>query len=166
MEVNIKVVDGVLEFKALHVITESQCNKIKAGINKQRIVKWCDDNHVSVDTERSIQSICVMTQARREVDTNTISEMERKMHEFLMFVDDLPEVDSPDDKGGQPIDETVKECLKFAKDVITGIDEGDIDGCTIVSEIGPLVLPCGHMSKDMLRELLVLYIDKYDNKAN
>lgn len=159
MEIDIKVVDGVLEFKALHVITESQHNKITAGINKPRIARWCDDNYVSTDTERSIQCMCIMTQVRTEVDTNTISEMERKMHEFLMFVDDLPEIDSQDDKVNT-------NDLEFVKTV--GSNE-HIVGAILMEEIDkdlPFCVNCGRISGTLLKELFALYIEKYEHKNN
>lgn len=168
MEIVIKAVDGVLEFDAIQVITESEFAKINAGVNQQRIVAWCTDNgSVVVCAERGVQQpVCIMKQIENEVSTSLISETERKMHRFLEFVDTLPEVDLKDDKEDQPIDETVAKFLEKAKNIIKGIDEKELHGAIVITEIGSIGFPRCYLDDSVLRELLTLYIEKYGNKKN
>lgn len=164
MEIVIKAVDGVLEFDAIQVITESEFAKINADVNQQRIVAWCTDNgSVVVSAERGVQQpVCIMRQIENEVGTSLISETERKMHRFLEFVDTLPEVDLEDEKGGRPVDENeVAKFLEKAKKIVKGIDEKELHGTVVVTEIGAIGFPRCYIDDSMLRELLISYIEKY-----
>ena len=164
MEIVIKAVDGVLEFDAIQVITESEFAKINAGINQQRIVAWCTDNgSVAVCAEHGMQQpVCIMKQIENEVSTSLISETERKMHRFLEFVDELPEVDvSKEDVKEEQKEQSQDEIIEFATDTLAGLHNNDVTGAVLITSIGPIGIPCGKISHNVLTQMFETWLEKY-----
>lgn len=156
---------GVLEFKSIQVCTESQFNKIMANINHQRILSWCDDNHVLAEVQKGEQCMSILREVITEVTESEARRMDRLHLEFLKFIDGLSEVDTVEEKKEQE-EQTVKKLLDTARDVLDGIKKGDVDGAVLIAQIGPVGIPCGNISCSMLKELFKLYIDKYEHKEN
>lgn len=161
----VKTVDGVLEFQSIVVCTESQFNKIMAGVNQQRILAWCDDNHVMIEAQKGEQCMSILREVITEVNESEARRVDRLHLEFLKFIDSLPEVDTVEEKKEQE-EQTVKKLLDTARDVLDGIEKGDIDSAVLIAQIGPVGIPCGNISCSMLKELFELYIDKYEHKEN
>lgn len=161
----VKTVDGVLEFQSIVVCTESQFNKIMAGVNQQRILSWCDDNHVMVDAQKGEQCMSILREVITEINESEARRVDRLHTEFLKFVDSLPEVDTVEEKKEQE-EQTVEKLLDFARDVLDDIKKGNIDGAILIAQIGPAGIPCGNISCSTLKELFELYIDKYEHKEN
>jgi hypothetical protein len=161
-----KTKDGVLEFNSVKVCTESEFNKLTAGVNRQKLISWCDDNHISFEAQRGEQYMSIIREVVQEINESEARNIDILHDKFLAFVDTLPEVDIPNKNDNPENMDTVEKCLHFAKEAIAGIDKGDIDGAVFISSIGPIGLPCGHISASILRELLTLYIDKYEHKEN
>ena len=156
---------GVLEFKSIQVCTESQFNKITAGINRQRIISWCDDNHVMFEAQKGEQCMSILREVITEVTESEARRMDRLHLEFLKFVDSLPEVDTVEEKEN-PEEQLIEECLSIVKNALEDINEGNLDGAVLIKEIGPIRFPCGNISPSMLKELFELYLDKYEHKDN
>lgn len=165
MKLIVKTVDGVLEFKSIVLCTESQYNKMTAGVNQQRIIAWCDDNHVMFEVQKGEQCMSILREVITEVNESKARRIDRLHIEFLKFVDSLPEVDTVEDKE-ELGEQTIERRLNTAKEVINGINEGDIDGAVLIAQTGPVGLSCGSISSSMLKELFELYINKYEHKEN
>lgn len=156
---------GVLEFKSIQVCTESQFNKIMANINHQRILSWCDDNHVLAEVQKGEQCMSILREVITEVTESEARRMDRLHLEFLKFVDSLPNVDTVEDKK-ELGEQTIEKFINTAKNIISGIDEGDVNGAILITQVGDIGLPCGQISPSILRELFELYINKYEHKDN
>lgn len=156
----VKTVDGVLEFQSIVVCTESQFNKIMAGVNQQRIIAWCDDHHVMVEAQNGEQCMSILREIITEVNESEARRVDRLHTDFLKFVDSLPEVDAPD-KTEQTDFMPVTE---FVRDMLTDIHNSEIIGAIVVSGIGPLETKWGTISTKTLTEMCELYLDKYEHK--
>ena len=156
--------DGVLEFNSTVVCTESEYNKINAGINQQKIKAWCDDNHVSVETIKGEQCISVIKEIVTEVDEREARRMDRLHENFLRFVSHLPEVDAAE---RCDVDEQLEENIKFVKEVLDEWDETE----TRLGTCGAILLgkdsecnftvPCGRISSHLLKQMFQVWLDKY-----
>lgn len=160
----VKNIDGVLEFNSTVVCTESEYNKINAGINQQKIKAWCDDNHISVETIKGEQYISVIKEIVTEVDEREARRMDRLHENFLRFVSHLPEVDAT--ATGES-DEQLEEDIKFVKEILDKWDETE----TLMGTVGAIILgkdstrefvmPCGHISEKLLKQMFETWLDKY-----
>lgn len=156
--------NGVLEFKSIQVCTESQFNKIMANINHQRILAWCDDNHVLAEVEKGEQCMSILREAVVEVNESEARRIDRLHLDFLKFVDSLPEVDSPDKT--EPEQADFKPATEFVRDILTDIHNCEIIGAIVVRGIGPFETEWGHLSLETLTKMCELYLDKYEHKDN
>lgn len=158
----VKTVDDVLEFQSIVVCTESQFNKIMAGVNQQRILAWCDDNHVMVEAQKGEQCMSILREIITEVNESEARRVDRLHTEFLKFVDSLPEVDAPD-KTEQV---NSKSITVVVSDLLADIHNSEIKGAIIVRKIGPFVSEWGRFSPETLAEMCELYLDKHEHKNN
>lgn len=158
----VKTVDGVLEFQSIVVCTESQFNKIMAGVNQQRILAWCDDNHVMVEAQKGEQCMSILREIITEVNESEARRVDRLHTDFLKFVDSLPEVDAPD-KTEQA---DSKPATVFVSDILTDIHNAEIIGAIVVRRIGPFETEWGRISPKTLTEMCELYLDKHEHKDN
>jgi len=158
----VKTVDGVLEFRSIVVCTESQYNKMTAGINQQRIIAWCDDNHVLYEAQKGQQCVSILREVISEVNESEARRVDRLHTEFLKFVDSLPEVEAPD----EPKQADFKPATEFVRDILTDIHNTEIIGAIVVRGIGPFGMPWGKISLKTLAEMCKLYLDKYEHKDN
>ena len=156
--------NGVLEFKSIQVCTESQFNKITAGINRQRIISWCDDNHVMFEAQKGEQCMSILREAITEVNESEARRMDRLHLEFLKFVDSLPEVDAPDKTEQEQTDS--RPATEFVRDILTDIHNTEIIGAIVVRGIGPFETEWGRISPETLTEMCELYLDKHEHKDN
>ena len=155
--------NGVLEFKSIQVCTESQFNKIMADINHQRILAWCDDNHVLAEVQKGEQCMSILREAVAEVNESEARRIDRLHLDFLKFIDDLPEVDATTD---QPENQDLKPATEFVRDILTDIHNSEIVGAIVVRGIGPFATEWGRISLETLTEMCELYLDKYEHKDN
>ena len=156
----VKTVDGVLEFQSIVVCTESQFNKIMAGVNQQRILAWCDDNHVMVETQKGEQCMSILREIITEVNESEARRVDRLHTEFLKFVDSLPEVDAPNEQEQADF----MPVTEFVRDILTDIHNCEIEGAIIVRGIGPFKTGWGSISLETLTEMCELYLDKHEHK--
>lgn len=159
----VKTVDGVLEFQSIVVCTESQFNKMTAGINQQRIVNWCDDNHVMFEAQKGEQCMSILREVITEVNESEARRIDRLHLDFLKFIDDLPEVDASTD---QPENQDLKPATEFVRDILTDIHNSEIIGAIVVRETDLFVAEWGRISLETLTEMCELYLDKYEHKNN
>ena len=157
-----KTKDGVLEFNSIKVCTESQFNKLGASINRQQIIAWCDDNHISFEIQRGEQYMSIIREVVQEINESEARRIDMLHDKFLEFVDSLPEVDSPD-KTEQA---DYKPAITFIRDILTDIHNSEIIGAIVVRGIGPFETEWGRISRETLTEMCELYLDKYEHKNN
>lgn len=160
----VKTVDGVLEFQSIVVCTESQFNKIMAGVNQQRILAWCDDNHVMVEAQKGEQCMSILREVITEINESEARRVDRLHTEFLKFVDSLSEVDAPDKT--EPKRADFKPATTFVRDMLTDIHNSEIIGAIVVRRIGPFETEWGRISLETLTDMCELYLDKYEHKEN
>lgn len=156
----VKNVDGVLEFRSIIVCTESQFNKMTAGVNQKHILAWCDDNHVTVEAQKGTQCMSILREIITEVNESEARRVDRLHTEFLKFVDSLPEVDALD-KTKQA---DFRSTTEFINDMLTDIHNSEIKGAIVVHEIDSFLVEWGRISKETLAEMCELYLDKYEHK--
>lgn len=157
----VKNVDGVLEFKSIIVCTESQFNKMTAGVNQQRIIAWCNDNHVMFETQKGEQCMSILREVITEVNESEARRIDRLHLDFLKFIDGLPEVDSQEETDGPQKEQSQAEIIEFVTDTLTGLHENDITGAVLITSIGPVNLPCGKISHKVLTQMFEAWLDKY-----
>lgn len=155
-----KTKDGVLEFNSIKVCTESQFNKLSAGINRQRIIAWCDDNHISFEIQRGEQYMSIIREVVQEINESEARRIDVLHDKFLEFVDSLPEVDAPD-KTEQADSQPATE---FVRDILTDIHNCEIIGAIVVRRIGPFETEWGRISLETLTKMCELYLDKHEHK--
>lgn len=157
----VKNSDGVLEFKSIKVCTESQFNKIMAGVNQQRILNWCDDHHVMIETQKGQQHMTIIREIVTEINESEARRVDILHDNFLSFIDTLPEAECENEEA-QPIDTDIAEIVKMAKQVVKKIDAEEIDGAALYVEVGPINIPNGiFIPAPILKELFNVYIEKY-----
>lgn len=156
--------NGVLEFKSIQVCTESQFNKIMADINHQRILAWCDDNHVLAEVQKGEQCMSILREAVAEVNESEARRIDRLHLDFLKFVDSLPEVDAPNKTEPEQADS--KPATAFVRDILTDIHNCEIIGAIAVRRIGQFETEWGRISPETLTEMCELYLDKHEHKGN
>lgn len=163
MDVDIKIVDGVLQFNAIQVVTESQHRKMQASINQQRIASWCADNgNVSIKTESGVQYTVVMKQIVDNVTKTSIHETAILLDNFLEFVDTLPEVDVEDKEPPEEDEDTVK----FVQELLNDINEDNIVGANAVAfAAGPFCVAPYTISQDLLKEFCESYLKAHEHKS-
>lgn len=156
----VKTVDGVLEFQSIVVCTESQYNKMTAGINQQRIVAWCDDNHVMFEAQKGEQCMSILREVITEVNESEARRIDRLHLNFLKFVDELPEVDASQEDTKEE-EQSQAEIIEFVTDVLTDLHDNDITGAVLIASVGPIGLPCGKISHRVLTQMFEAWLDKY-----
>lgn len=155
--------NGVLEFKSIQVCTESQFNKIMADINHQRILTWCDDNHVLAEVQRGEQCMSILREVITEVTESEARRMDRLHLDFLKFVDELPEIDAyqEDAKKVTQKEQSQAEIIEFVTNTLIGLHENDVTGAILITSIGPISIPCGKISHKMLTQMFETWLEKY-----
>ena len=158
-----KTKDSVLEFNSIKVCTESQFNKLSAGINRQRIIAWCDDNHILFEIQRGEQYMSIIREVVQEINESEARRIDMLHDKFLEFIDDLPEVDaSQEDTKDVPQEEQSQaEIIEFATDTLNGLHENDVTGAILITSIGPISLPCGKISHKVLTQMFETWLEKY-----
>lgn len=161
MDVDIKIVDGVLQFNAIQVVTESQHRKMQASINQQRIAGWCADNgNVSVKTEGGVQYTVVMKQIVDNVTKTSIHETAILLDKFLEFVDTLPEVNVENEEPSE------EDTVKFVQELLDDINEDNIVGANAVAfAAGPFCVAPYTISQDLLKEFCESYLKAHEHKS-
>lgn len=157
----VKNVDGVLEFRSIVVCTESQFNKMTAGVNQQRIIGWCDDNHVMFEVQKGEQHMSILREVIAEVNESEARRIDRLHLDFLKFIDGLPEVDSQEETDGPQKEQSQAEIIEFVTDVLTDLHKNDITGAVLITSFGPVNLPCGKISHKVLTQMFEAWLDKY-----
>lgn len=161
-----KTKDGVLEFNSIKVCTESQFNKLSAGINRQRIIAWCDDNHISFEIQRGEQYMSIIREVVQEINESEARRIDMLHDKFLEFVDDLPEVDASQEqedlKDVPQEEQSMTEIIEFVKDTLNGLHENDVIGAVLITSIGPIKLPCGRISHKVLTQMFETWLEKYE----
>lgn len=157
----VKNVDGVLEFRSIIVCTESQFNKMTAGVNQQRIIRWCDDNHVMFEVQKGEQHMSILREVITEVNESEARRIDRLHLDFLKFIDGLPEVDSQEETDGPQKEQSQAEIIEFVTDVLTDLHKNDITGAVLITSVGPVHLPCGKISHKVLTQMFEAWLDKY-----
>lgn len=157
----VKNVDGVLEFRSIIVCTESQFNKMTAGVNQQRIISWCDDNHVMFEVQKGEQHMSILREVIAEVNESEARRIDRLHLDFLKFIDGLPEVDSQEETDEPQKEQSQAEIIEFVTDALTDLHNNDITGAVLITSIGPVHLPCGKISHKVLTQMFEAWLDKY-----
>ena len=155
--------DGVLKFNSLKVCTESQYNKMTAGVNQQRIVGWCTDNHCTVKPEKGEQYLSILTEVVSNINESEARNVDILHDKFLEFVDTLPETDAPqeDTKDVPQEEQSQAKIIEFVTDTLNDLHKGDITGAILITSIGPINLPCGKISYKTLTQMFETWLDKY-----
>ena len=153
--------NGVLEFRSIVVCTESQFNKITAGINRQRIIAWCDDNHVMFEAQKGEQYMSILYEVITEVNESEARRIDRLHLDFLKFVDELPEVDSQEETQEPQKEQSESEVVEFVADTLIDLHNNDVTGAILITSIGPIGLPCGKISHKVLTQMFEAWLDKY-----
>lgn len=160
-----KAKNGVLEFNSIKVCTESQFNKLDAGINRQRIIAWCDDNHISFEIQRGEQYMSIIREVVQEINEAEARRIDILHDKFLEFVDRLPEVNASqeqeDAKDIPQEEQSQAEIIEFVTDTLNGLHENDVTGAILITSIGPIVLPCGKISHKVLTQMFETWLEKY-----
>lgn len=156
-----KTKDGVLEFNSIKVCTESQFNKLGAGINRQRIIAWCDDNNISFEIQRGEQCMSVICEVVQEINESEARRIDMLHDKFLEFVDGLPEVDSPEEIDEPQKEQSQAEIIEFVTDTLIGLHNNDVNGAVLITSIGPIGWPYGKISHKMLTQMFETWLEKY-----
>lgn len=158
-----KTKNGILEFNSIKVCTESQFNKLGASINRQRIVAWCDDNHISFEIQRGEQCMSIIREVVQEINEAEARRIDILHDKFLEFVDTLPEIDiSQEDAKEVPQEEQSQaEIIEFVTDVLDGLHENDVTGAVLIASVGQIGVPCGRISHKVLTQMFETWLEKY-----
>lgn len=145
-------------------LTESQRQKLECSSLAEKVDALCKDLHIEsweVRNNGNVATHAIMCEMER-YDDETQNRLGRIHHEFLQAVDKM-ELSKP-----LPKNECVavnQGDVAFVKEVLDGYDkEPEIIGAALMIEIPGIPIPvqCGKISRSLLKDLLVTYLERYD----
>lgn len=169
METSIKLnTDGWFEIRTTEEVSLDWRNKFNAPINRRRIIAWTQDNHVRTNLlVKEGQYFMEMCYKVAECRKTTISSLQKISHDLIDFVNNLPEVDSiieDDNKTEEIKEQSQGEIVDFVTDVLVGLHKKEISGAILMTSVGPIGLPCGKISYEVLTQMFGTWLDKYGNR--
>ena len=145
-------------------VTSSQCNKLNNEINEKRIKNWLKDNNCTthcLDETKQVKKSNLWCE-RSIVNEGDLSKFTELHKSFLEFVDSLPEVDAM--VHALNLDLVHKKECEFITDILDSLQKKEISCGVLITELGPIGIPCGHISPETLIEMCECYLEKYGNK--
>lgn len=146
-------------------LTESQRQKLECSSLAKEIDALCKDLHVEsweVRNNGNVATHAIMCEMDR-YDDETQNHLGRTHHEFLQAVDKM-ELSKPLPEQNKC--EAVNQGdVAFVKEVLDGYDkEPEIIGAALMMGIPGIPIPvqCGKISRSLLKDLLVTYLERYD----
>lgn len=165
METAIKVVEGCFEIEITNKVSLEWRNKFHAAINRRRIINWCNDHHIdSMIIVKEGQFFLSIKHKTPECKPCTISDLGNTFEQLVDFVNDLPEVDSTIEDDNKSKEQSQEEIVDFVTDVLVGLHKKEINGAILMTFVGPIGLPCGKISHEVLTQMFETWLDKYGNK--
>ena len=166
METSIKLdTDGWFEIRNTEEVSLEWRNRFNAPINRRKIIAWTQDNHVRTNLlVKEGQYFLEMCYKIEECKKTTISSLQKISHDLIDFVNDLPEVDSTIEDDNKSKEQSKEEIVDFVTDVLVGLHKKEISGAVLMTSVGPIGLPCGKISHEVLTQMFETWLDKYGNK--
>lgn len=166
METSIKLnKDGWFEIRTTEKVSLDWRNRFNAPINRRRIIAWNEDNHISTTMYvKEGQFFLEMLYKTEECRKTTVSSLQKLFHDLVDFVNDLPEVDSTtedDNKTEEIKEQSQEEIVDFVTDVLVGLHEKKVNGAILITSVGPIGLPCGKISYEVLTQMFETWLEKY-----
>lgn len=164
METTIKVVEGCFEIEITNKVLLEWRNKFHAAINRRRIIKWCNDNHIdSMIVVKEGQFFLSIKHKTPECKPCTISDLGNIFEQLVNFVDNLPEVDATSSDNEQ-----FEKNKKFVKRVLNEWDETEdcmgIAGAVIYGSFSEvdILTPYGHISEQLLKQMFESWLQLHE----
>lgn len=163
--INITTKDGRICMSQIYPVTDETVEKMHASLNAVNVcLKDMRVNYHLINRDLKLYKVA---------NEDTVSEKDIKVFKVacdtvMDFIEKLPVLE-PAKELAQPIDKQVSENLKFCESVLKDYneteDEFGIIGAIIYcgSDDKEIAMPCGCINRELFRELLTLYIEKYGN---
>ena len=178
MEKRFQILDEkTLECSVLVVLTPTETAIMESKDLRQQIDNIAKDLHVrwSIETNGNVTQACISKLFSPIATSSDAHQLEIKATNFMSAVNKLTlpvfvEVNCPTHEPANEDAEVIAERLKFCKEVRADMDDVEnihIVGAELVTAHGDCVCPfieAGHISTSLLKELLDLYIEKYDHE--
>lgn len=173
--INIKSKDEKVCISQTYSVTDEVCERINGNLD--RFMACLKDMHINYEAMSLVLNKDLLLYKEMEsVSEKDIRVFKTMCNTVMDFIEKLP-VPQPLKKSvepainvpAQPIDAQVSENLKFCESVLKEYneteDEFGIIGAIIYcgSDDKEIALPCGCINRELFRELLTLYVEKYGN---
>lgn len=166
--INIKVVNGKIWISQTYSVTDEVCEKINGNLD--RFMACLKDMHINYKAMSLVLNKDLLLYKEMEsVSEKDIKVFKTMCNTIMDFIEKLPVPEPAIDAPAQPIDRQVSENLKFCESVLEEYneteDEFGIIGAIIYcgSDDKEIAMPCGCVNRQLFRELLTLYVEKYGN---
>lgn len=137
-------------------MTESQINRLNCSVNEQTIANWLKDMHL---THRTYGINSIITEEYEFATAVEMKSVRRKHHEFLDYLDTLPEVDSPAEEEDMEANEKLNKNIEFVKETISELEKKNIRGAALMTNLTDhLLVPCGKIAPNFLKECLEAWL--------
>lgn len=174
MEKRFQIIDEkTLECSVLVVLTPTETAIMESADLRQQIDNIAKDLHVrwSIETNGNITQACISKLFSPIATSNDAHQLEIITTNFMSAVDKLtlPTFDEPKCPCHEDA-EVIAERLAFCKEVRADMDDVEnihVIGAKLVAgheDIKPIVADAGRIGTSLLKELLDLYIEKYDHE--
>lgn len=146
-------------------LTESQRQKLECSSLAKEVDSLCKDLHIEsweVRNNGNVATHAIMCEMDR-YDDETQNRLGRTHHEFLQAIDKM-ELSKPLPDQDE-CEEVNQDDVKFVKKLLEEYEsEPRTVGATLMSNIPgiPFAVPCGRISRSLLKDLLVTYLERYD----
>lgn len=172
--INIKAKDGCVCLEQTYPTTKEMVEKINNNLD--RFLACLRDVHVNYRMTCTKNEELMLYKEMESVSEKDIKVFKTMCYTVMDFIEKLPvpqplkkSVEPAIDVPAQPIDKQVSENLKFCESVLEDYneteDEFGIIGAIVYcgSDDKEIALPCGCINRELFRELLTLYVEKYGN---
>ena len=174
MEKRFQIIDEkTLECSVLVVLTPTETAIMESADLRQQIDNIAKDLHVrwSIETNGNVTQACISKLFSPIATSSDAHQLEIITTNFMSAVDKLtlPVFDEPKCPCHEDA-EVIAERLEFCKKVRDDMDDVEnihVVGARLVTAHGDHVCPfihAGHIGTSLLKELLDLYIEKYDHE--
>ena len=164
--INIKSKDGYVCLEQTYPTTKEMIEKINNNLD--RFLTCLKDMRITYYVTCTESKELMLYKEMESVSEKDIRVFKTMCNTVMDFIEKLP-VPEPAKELAQPIDKQVTENLKFCESVLEEYNETEnefgIIGAIIYcgSDDKEIAMPCGCIDRELFRELLTLYVEKYGN---
>jgi hypothetical protein len=162
MNITIKACNNSLRFTSSVSVGKDWEERFLSKENQAKILAWCKDHHVRAYWN-SVDKKSELIQDLTEANVTSFGLLNKLHTEFMLFVGELPSNKHCSEKS-----EVSEKNKKFVHKLLNEWDETETRmgtaGAIIMGKDSEhkFVAPCGHISSQLLKQLLEAWLQVYD----